>query len=161
MILSHQWNMWVGYLIIIKGKYWTVLHKNICYGYSLELPRRGNSNEYPQHIYGKPWTQSFHLHVHIEDWIVLDEQADLNFAISSYVTDFCCPDSFVSINICTKSAVRVNFSPFSKGFFHQFSHLHELDDKIFCDLDLNFTSLVKQISWVFDDNFEIVFHISL
>ena len=25
------------------------LHKNICCGYSLEAPRRGASNEYPQH----------------------------------------------------------------------------------------------------------------
>ena len=29
----------------------SVLHKNICCGYSLELPRQGNSNEYPQHMF--------------------------------------------------------------------------------------------------------------
>ena len=27
------------------------LHKNICCGYSLEVPHRGTSNEYPQHMY--------------------------------------------------------------------------------------------------------------
>ena len=27
-----------------------ILHKNICCGYSLESPRRGDSNEHPQHI---------------------------------------------------------------------------------------------------------------
>ena len=27
------------------------LHKNICCGYSLEVPRRGASNEYPQHMF--------------------------------------------------------------------------------------------------------------
>ena len=26
------------------------LHKNICCGYSLEVPRGGTSNEYPQHM---------------------------------------------------------------------------------------------------------------
>ena len=28
-----------------------VLHKNICCGYSLELPHRGDSNEYPQYMF--------------------------------------------------------------------------------------------------------------
>ena len=27
------------------------LYKNICCGYSLEAPRRGTSNEYPQHMF--------------------------------------------------------------------------------------------------------------
>ena len=27
------------------------LHENICCGYSLEVPRRGTSNEYPQHMF--------------------------------------------------------------------------------------------------------------
>ena len=27
------------------------LHENICYGYSLEAPRRGASNVYPQHMF--------------------------------------------------------------------------------------------------------------
>ena len=27
------------------------IHKNICCGYSLESPRRGDSNEYPQHTF--------------------------------------------------------------------------------------------------------------
>ena len=27
------------------------LHENICYGYSLEAPWRGTSNEYPQHMF--------------------------------------------------------------------------------------------------------------
>ena len=29
----------------------SVLHKNICCGYSLESPWRGDSNEYPQHVF--------------------------------------------------------------------------------------------------------------
>ena len=27
------------------------LHENVCCGYSLEAPRRGASNEYPQHVF--------------------------------------------------------------------------------------------------------------
>ena len=27
------------------------LHENICCGYSLEVPQRGTSNEYPQHMF--------------------------------------------------------------------------------------------------------------
>ena len=27
------------------------LNENICYGYSLEAPHRGTSNEYPQHMF--------------------------------------------------------------------------------------------------------------
>ena len=27
------------------------LHRNICCGYSLEVPHRGTSNEYPQHMF--------------------------------------------------------------------------------------------------------------
>ena len=27
------------------------LHENICCGYSLEAPRQGASNEYPQHVF--------------------------------------------------------------------------------------------------------------
>ena len=29
--------------------FFSFLHKNICCGYSLEVPHRGASNEYPQH----------------------------------------------------------------------------------------------------------------
>ena len=29
------------------------LHKNICRGYSLEEPRRGASNKYPQHMFSR------------------------------------------------------------------------------------------------------------
>ena len=42
-----------GYLISIAYylfSFSTVFHKNICCGYSLELPR-GDSNEYPQHMF--------------------------------------------------------------------------------------------------------------
>ena len=35
---------------MIEGHFLLFLHKNIRCGYSLELPRRGDSNEYPQHI---------------------------------------------------------------------------------------------------------------
>ena len=36
--------------MIIKGEFSTVLN-NICSGYSLESPQRGDSNEYPQHMF--------------------------------------------------------------------------------------------------------------
>ena len=39
------------YLVIILGYLFLFLLKNICCGYSLEAPRRGASNEYPQHIF--------------------------------------------------------------------------------------------------------------
>ena len=34
----------------IKKIFFLFLHKNICCGYSLEVPRQGASNEYPQHM---------------------------------------------------------------------------------------------------------------
>ena len=37
--------------MIIKGYFSLFLHKNLCCGYSLESPRRGDSNEYPQHMF--------------------------------------------------------------------------------------------------------------
>ena len=37
--------------MIIEGYFSSVLHKNICCGYSLELPRQGDSNEHPQHVF--------------------------------------------------------------------------------------------------------------
>ena len=37
--------------MIIMGSFSPVLHTNICCGYSLEAPRRGASNEYPQHMF--------------------------------------------------------------------------------------------------------------
>ena len=35
--------------MIIKGYFCSFLHKNICCGYSLEIPRRSDANDYPQH----------------------------------------------------------------------------------------------------------------
>ena len=37
------------YLMIIKWLFCLFLHKNLCCGCSLESPRRGDSNEHPQH----------------------------------------------------------------------------------------------------------------
>ena len=37
--------------MIILGQFFLFLHNNICCGYSLEAPRRGASNEYPQHMF--------------------------------------------------------------------------------------------------------------
>ena len=37
--------------MIILGLFFLFIHKNICCGYSLEAPRRGASNEYPQHVF--------------------------------------------------------------------------------------------------------------
>ena len=44
----NQWNRWGGYLMIIEGVS-SVLHKNLCCGYSIESHCRGDSNDYPQH----------------------------------------------------------------------------------------------------------------
>ena len=38
---------------IIVFIFFLFLHGNICCGYSLEVPHRGTSNEYPQHML--PW----------------------------------------------------------------------------------------------------------
>ena len=35
--------------MIINVQLCSFVHKNICCGYTLETPRRGDSNEYPQH----------------------------------------------------------------------------------------------------------------
>ena len=37
--------------MIIMGYVFLFLHKTIVCGYSLEAPRRGASNEYPQHMF--------------------------------------------------------------------------------------------------------------
>ena len=37
--------------MIIEGYFSSVLHKSLCCGYSLEWPRQGDSNEYPQHTF--------------------------------------------------------------------------------------------------------------
>ena len=47
--------------MIIEGSFSSVLHKNICCGYSLESPRRGDSNEYPQHMLLWRNKQNYHL----------------------------------------------------------------------------------------------------
>ena len=47
---TFQQNRQGGYLVIIKINFSLVLHKNIRCGYSLESHRRGDSNEYPQHL---------------------------------------------------------------------------------------------------------------
>ena len=40
--------------MIINRQFCSFLHKNLCCGYSLELPHRGDFNEYPQHrFYGE------------------------------------------------------------------------------------------------------------
>ena len=38
-------------LVIILGQFFLFLHKNICCWYSLEVPRCGASNEYPQRMF--------------------------------------------------------------------------------------------------------------
>ena len=43
--------------MIIKGFFSTDLHKNVCCGYSLESPWRGDSNDYPC-FYGEIWKSS-------------------------------------------------------------------------------------------------------
>ena len=34
-----------------EGYFSIILHENISCGYSLESPRQGDSNEYPQHVF--------------------------------------------------------------------------------------------------------------
>ena len=46
--------------MIILGYFFLFLLKNVCCGYLLEAPRRGASNEYPQHtvkpvLSSHPW----------------------------------------------------------------------------------------------------------
>ena len=42
-------------LFIDKSEYqvniFFYLHKNVCWGYSLQAPRQGASDEYPQHVF--------------------------------------------------------------------------------------------------------------
>ena len=40
------------------------VHKNICCGYSLESPWRGNSNEYPQHMFFMEKKAKVYLNYH-------------------------------------------------------------------------------------------------
>ena len=43
--------------MIIKGQFCLFLHKNVCCEYSLESPQRGDSNEYPQHMFYEELTK--------------------------------------------------------------------------------------------------------
>ena len=44
--------------MILKREFFLFLHKNLCCWYSLESPRRVDSNEYPQHRFkSKEYTQ--------------------------------------------------------------------------------------------------------
>ena len=46
-----------NYIIRVPDKrgshiiFFLIFHENICYVYSLEVPHRGTSNEYPQHMF--------------------------------------------------------------------------------------------------------------
>ena len=40
LMVIKQWNRYGGYLMIIEAQFSSVLHKNICCGYSLESPHR-------------------------------------------------------------------------------------------------------------------------
>ena len=48
----YRGNIKEEYLAIILGLFFLFLHQNINCGYSLEVPCRGASNEYPQNIEG-------------------------------------------------------------------------------------------------------------
>ena len=41
------------------GHFSPVVHKNLCSGYSLEVPQRGTSNEYPQHWFSLSNTKAY------------------------------------------------------------------------------------------------------
>ena len=61
LVSTFQWNRQVGYLMITEGQFSSVLHKNICCGYSLESPRWGDSNEYPQCMFLRKNKQKYPL----------------------------------------------------------------------------------------------------
>ena len=106
--LRSVWRIALGKMSFLDPKvliFFLFLHKNIGYGYSLEAPHRGTSNEYPQHIFSwrnkkiiylipllsRPmWSESLqsplwvdkypkHLQASSVDWTVcVDVQADLS-----------------------------------------------------------------------------------
>ena len=49
------------YLMIIQRQFLSNLHKNLCCGCSLELPRQGDSNKNPQHRFLWRNKQNYHL----------------------------------------------------------------------------------------------------
>ena len=63
--LGHHWNNTYFYSVeqiwrVSDDNSRKVLHENICCGYSLESPWRGNSNEYPQHMFAKAILMNTH-----------------------------------------------------------------------------------------------------
>ena len=49
-------------------KHCIVSSSNICFGYLLELPQRGNSNKYPKHMFYEEKTRPFlHIILSIKD----------------------------------------------------------------------------------------------
>ena len=51
-LVSFAWGRLLEeFLVIILGYFFLCLQKNICCGYSSDAPRRGASNEYPQHMF--------------------------------------------------------------------------------------------------------------
>ena len=55
LVWGHCWWYKYKHKIQIRGGihiiFFLFLHENIYFGYSLEAPRRGGSNEYPQHMF--------------------------------------------------------------------------------------------------------------
>ena len=52
------WRYGLAFIIDLDKEYqvnifFLFLHENICFGFSLEVPQRGTSNEYPQHVFVK------------------------------------------------------------------------------------------------------------
>ena len=47
----NDFKSWVEIRVSIRLIVFLFLHENICCGYSLEAPRQGASNEYPQHMF--------------------------------------------------------------------------------------------------------------
>ena len=45
------WVLSEAFLMSTQNIFFMERNKNICCEYSIETPRRGNSNEYPQHIF--------------------------------------------------------------------------------------------------------------
>ena len=55
------------------------LHVNICCGYSLEVPQRGTSNEYPQHTF--PWINKKNVDCYLELSCLMNFKGSLTLSL--------------------------------------------------------------------------------
>ena len=66
--------------------YFLFLKENICCGYSLEAPRRGASNEYPQHMFSLRNTKDIGIfQMKKAPYLLLCEDSDLTAQMSRLI----------------------------------------------------------------------------